>query len=75
MYVVSGFPGPRPGRRTLPKSKCGERSSAIAGPRAKFALTHESTRSNAAAYGSAASGSASNVWQAIPAERITSRAT
>ena len=59
----------------LPKSKCGDRSSAIAGPRAKFALTHDSTRSSAAAYGSAASGSASNIWQAIPADRITSRAT
>jgi hypothetical protein len=66
---VSGF------SRTLPNSKCGDRNRAIDGPRPKFPLTHDNTKSNAAAYGSAASGSASNVWHAIPADRITSRAT
>ena len=43
------------------KSKCGDRSNAIAGSRAKLALTDDSTRSSAAAYGSAASGRASNI--------------
>ena len=47
----------------------------MAGTRAKFELTNENTRSSAAAYGSAASGSASNIWHGMPAERSTSRAT
>ena len=41
----------------------------------KSVLTHDSTRSSAAAYGSEASGSASNVWHGTPADRRISRAT
>ena len=67
--VVSGF------SRTWPNSKCGERSRAMAGPRAKLALTHDSTRSTPRRALGRQGQRVEDVWQAIPADRITSRAT
>ena len=69
--------GPGRPRRAAVTSRprCGERSSAAAGPRAKLDPTAASTTSSAAAKGSAASGSASNIWHGTPAARKISRAT
>ena len=47
----------------------------MAAPRAKPVPTAEHTRSKAAAHDSAASGSASNIWHGMPADRSTSRVT
>ena len=62
-------------RAALQLEDAASAAALIAGTRAKSALTHDSTRSSAAANGSAASGKASNIWHGTPADRSTSRAT
>ena len=59
---------------SLANTKCGDRSSATSAPREKRDDTASRTRSSAADVGSAASGSASDVWYGMPARRKISAA-